>query len=197
MGATSSDKTAVLDLARWPTAEQFVTRCCMKPRTPGQELEARLNRDFGPGNEFYQDFCRYIRQGLREGWVAETEITGPEYRRGKIALPSERTRYFSITTVYMESPEDGVLRGEYHQHPYGEINCVVPVDTDDDGKQKKKGRPELRGLQGWQGAGWTSPGPGSHHYPEVRGGALVSVVILPAGRICYEAEPGRPQPTSV
>lgn len=90
----------------------------------------------------------------------------------------------------MESPEEGVLRGQYHQHPYGEINCVVPVG--DGGK-----RPELRGMQGWQGAGWTSPGPGSHHFPEVRGGALVSVVVLPAGRICYEAEPGKPQPELV
>lgn len=127
--------------------------------------------------------------------MAETEVTGPEYRRGKIALPSERTRYFSITTVYMKSPENGVLRGQYHQHPYGEINCVVPV-ADDDALKTERGRPELRGMRCWQGAGWTCPGPGTGHYPEVRGGALVSVVVLPAGRICYEADPGRPQSVS-
>lgn len=111
MTSASSDSSAVLDLARWPTAEQFVTRCCeflevikdlsvppcplfpglpwgweepaSRPahgvltgshghRTPGKELEARLNRDFGPGNDFYEDFCKYMRQGLREGWVAST-----------------------------------------------------------------------------------------------------------------------------
>lgn len=35
---------------------------------------------------------------------------------------------------------------------YGEINCVVQIDK----------TAELMGMQGWQGAGWTSPGPGTH-----------------------------------
>lgn len=56
---------------------------------------------------------------------------------------------------------------------------------------------ELKGMQGWQGAGWTSPGPGTHHYPEVRGGALIALFFLPAGRISYKAKPGDPQPASV
>jgi hypothetical protein len=30
--------------------------------------------------------------------------------------------------VYMNSVEP--LRGEYHQHPYGELNIVVPLDAD-------------------------------------------------------------------
>lgn len=116
--------------------------------------------------------------------MAETEIAGRDYRRGKIALPSAETRYFSITTVYMRSAE--AFRGQYHKHPYGEINCVVQIDP----------TAELRGMHGWQGAGWTSPGPGTHHYPEVRGGALVALFFLPAGRISYDAQPGMPQPIS-
>ena len=71
----------------------------------------------------------------------------------------------------MESED--VFSGQYHAHPYGEINCVVQLD----------GKAELKGMQGWQGAGWTSPGPGTHHYPEVRNGALVALFFLPAGRI--------------
>jgi len=47
--------------------------------------------------------------------------------------------------------------GQYHKHPYGEINCVVQIDK----------TAELKGMQGWQGAGWTSPGAGTHHYPQV------------------------------
>ena len=35
----------------------------------------------------------------------------------------------------------------------------------------------------WQGAGWTAPDPGSRHYPEVKGGALIALFYLPAGRI--------------
>ena len=57
--------------------------------------------------------------------------------------------------------------------------------------------------------GWTSPGPGTHHYPLVRGGALVALFFLPAGRcvtrigcelisdlssISYKARPESPQP---
>jgi len=52
--------------------------------TPGKALEERLNRDYGPGNPYYEDFCTYIKQGLHEGWVASAEIEGPKYRRGKV-----------------------------------------------------------------------------------------------------------------
>ncbi|KID78594.1 uncharacterized protein G6M90_00g044150 [Metarhizium brunneum] len=186
----SSDAAAVLDVTKYPTAQKFVERCAeffttVQDLTPGKDLEARLNKEFGPGNPFYEDFCTYIKQGLTEGWVAETEISGPNYKRGKIALPSAATRYFSITTVYMNSQEE--FKGQYHRHPYGEINCVVQVDD----------TAELMGMQGWQGAGWTSPGPGTHHYPQVRGGALVALFFLPAGRIAYNATPDMPQPLGV
>jgi hypothetical protein len=90
----------------------------------------------------------------------------------------------SVVVILMRKKQ---YSGQYHSHPYGEINCVVQV-----GKTA-----ELKGMQGWQGAGWTSPGPGTHHYPEVRGGALIALFFLPAGRISYRAKPGDPQPASV
>ncbi|KAJ5633971.1 hypothetical protein N7528_001813 [Penicillium herquei] len=156
--------------------------------TPGKELEERLNRDYGPGNAYYVDFCTLIRQGIlnNEGWLATDEVDGPKYRRSRLCLPSELTRFFSITAVYMDSQE--VYRGQYHLHPYGEINCVVQIDPS----------AELMGMSGWQGAGWTSPAAGTHHYPEVRGGALVAFFFLPAGRISYSrAQPGDAQPVSI
>jgi hypothetical protein len=64
-------------------------------------------------------------------------------------------------------------------HPYGELNLVAPIDE----------RALLKGLQGWQGAGWTAPDPGSRHFPEVRGGALIGLFYLPAGRISYDFTP--------
>jgi hypothetical protein len=70
-------------------------------------------------------------------------------------------------------------RGQYHQHPYGELNVVVPLDPD----------ARLMGPRGWSGAGWTAPRPGSHHYPEVKGGALIALFYLPAGRISYDITP--------
>ena len=48
------------------------------------------------------------------------------------------------------------------------------------------GGAQLMGLQGWQGPGWTAPDPGSRHYPEVKGGALIALFYLPAGRISYD-----------
>jgi hypothetical protein len=74
-----------------------------------------------------------------------------------------------------------------HQHPYGEINCVIQLTPG----------AELKGMSGWQGEGWTSPGPGTHHYPQVRKGALVALFFLPAGRISYAATPDMKQPLSI
>jgi hypothetical protein len=155
------------------------------PRTPGKALEAHLNTHYGPGTPIYEDICSLTRKGVEEGWAANIPIEGQHYRRSKIALPNEETHFFSITTVYMES--EGVFSGQYHVHPYGEINCVVQIDK----------TAELMGMQGWQGAGWTSPGPGTHHYPQVRRGALVALFFLPAGRISYGAKPGNAQPASL
>ena len=96
-------------------------------RTPGKDLEARLNAEYGPGNAFYDDFCKYVTQGLEEGWVASTEVDGKKYRRGKIALPSAESRYFSVTTVYMDSEEEYL--GQYHQVC---ISHVLPIPYDAD-----------------------------------------------------------------
>lgn len=118
--------------------------------TPGKNLETHLNQTYGPGTPLYEELCTLTRQGLEEGWVANIEVDGQKYRRSKIAVPQEETRFLSITTVYMNSKDEYL--GQYHAHPYGEINCVVQIDKE----------AELMGMQGWQGAGWTSPGPGTH-----------------------------------
>ncbi|KAH0122691.1 hypothetical protein KCU66_g8658, partial [Aureobasidium melanogenum] len=141
-----------VDLIAYPTAQKLVSRCRdffseVEDLTPGHELEAYLNKNYGPGNPVYENLCDLTRQGLKEGWVANFELDGAKYRRSKVLLPSAENRFFSITTVYMKSEEE--YSGQYHSHPYGEINCVVQVDK----------TAELKGMQGWQGAGWTSPGP--------------------------------------
>ncbi|KAF2234975.1 hypothetical protein EV356DRAFT_576175 [Viridothelium virens] len=176
-----------VDLKAHPTAQKLVDTCReffseVEDLTPGHDLENYLNKNYGPGNNLYEGMCSLTRQGLSEGWVANIELDGKRYRRSKILLPSDENRYFSITTVFMESSDE--YSGQYHSHPYGEINCVVQLDK----------TAELKGMQGWQGAGWTSPGPGTHHYPQVRKGALIALFFLPAGRISYKKSPGDPQP---
>jgi len=144
-----------------------------------------LNQTYGEDSALYQDLARLIKAGVAEGWAANQEVEGPNYRRSRIMDPTPETFQFSITAVYMNSTDPrrfkdeddhDVLRGQYHGHPYGELNLVVPLD---------KGA-ELKGLQGWQGPGWTAPDPGSRHYPEVRGGAVIALFYLPAGRISYD-----------
>ena len=161
------------------TAEDLIERSIpflesIKNKTAGEELEAWLNATHGPGNALWDDLAAIVSDGVEQGWAANTEVDGPGYRRSRIAGPSERLSWFSITAVYMNSVP--VYRGQYHQHPYGELNMVVPLD---DGAQ-------LGGPRGWQGGGWTAPDPASHHYPEVRGGAVIALFFLPAGRISYD-----------
>ena len=71
----------------------------------------------------YDTFCKQIKLGLDEGWCANIEMDGRKYRRSKIKLPSKDTRYFSITTVYMDSEEE--YSGQYHSHPYGGKCCHI------------------------------------------------------------------------
>lgn len=154
-------------------------------RTPGKSLEDHLNTHYGPGTPHYETLARLIKAGLDEGWVANMPIDGTRYRRSRVSAPTEATRFCSVTTVYMATVDgEDDFKGQYHAHPYGEINCVIPIDED----------AQLMGLNGWQGKGWTSPHAGSHHYPQCRRGGLVALFFLPAGRISYEAKPGDEMP---
>lgn len=100
-----------IDLAQYPTAQKLVETCQkflseVQDLTPGKDLEKRLNTEYGPGTPLYEDMCKYVRQGLDEGWVAMGEVDGQRYRRGMICAPSAENRFFSITTVYMNSEEE-------------------------------------------------------------------------------------------
>lgn len=165
-----------------PESQELIERSVpfleeVKNRTTGSDLESWLNTQHGPGSALYDDLSRMIRDGVRDGWAANIEVDGRRYRRSRIADPSAALNYFSVTAVYMDSVEP--YRGQYHQHPYGELNLVVPLDPG----------ATLMGPNGWCGRGWTAPGPGSHHYPEVKGGALIALFYLPAGRISYDITP--------
>lgn len=126
----------------------IATQLTQQPRTPGKSLEDHLNKSYGPGTAHYDTLAGLIRSGLEEGWVANIPIDGTRYRRSRVSPPTEATRFCSVTTVYMATVGDeDDFKGQYHAHPYGEINCVVPIDEG----------AELRGLNGWMGEGWTSP----------------------------------------
>jgi hypothetical protein len=157
----------------------------IKDMTAGSELEHWLNATYGVDSELYKDLSRLIAQGVHEGSIAATEVAGPRFRRSQIVTPTADTFFFSATAVLLDSTDntqnnpEGSFRAPYHLHPYGEINLVVPLDEG----------AALAGPNGWCHGGWTAPGPGSHHYPEVKGGALISLTFLPAGRIALDVKP--------
>jgi len=172
------------------TTDELVARLIpflqeVKDMTTGTEVEQRLNTKHGVESELYKDLSQRITAGVQQGWLAGVEIAGPRYRRSQLVLPSAETFFFSATAVLMESTDnaqnnpEGSFRGSYHLHPYGEINLVVPLDQG----------AALAGPNGWCHGGWTAPAPGSHHFPEVKGGAVITLSILPAGRIAFDVNP--------
>ncbi|MFL9921622.1 DUF4863 family protein [Paraburkholderia fungorum] len=157
----------------------------VKDMTTGTDVERWLNEKYGTESDFHRETSRLMKIGvLEEGWAANVEIGGHRYRRSRLVDPSETTFGFSITAVYLDStnntqnnPENS-FRGEYHSHPYGEFNMVISLNEG----------AALAGPNGWCYGGWTAPAPGSHHYPEVKDGAVIALFFLPAGRIAYNVK---------
>lgn len=157
----------------------------IKDLTTGDAAERWLNTKYGVDSEWYTDMAARLARGVKEGWLAHAEVAGPRYRRAQLATPSAETSFFSITAILLDSSDstqnnaEGSFRGGYHLHPYGEINLAVPLN---EGAQ-------LAGPNGWCRGGWTAPAPGSEHFPEVKGGAVLSLTFLPAGRIAFCVTP--------
>jgi hypothetical protein len=153
----------------------------IKDATTSVAFEQWLNANHGVESDLYKELSRLLTLGVKEGWVANMEVTGPRYRRSRLITPSEESFYFSATAVLLDSTDntqnnpEGSFRADHHLHPYGEINLVVPLDEG----------AALAGPSGWCHGGWTAPAPGSAHFPEVKGGAVVSLSFLPAGRIAF------------
>jgi hypothetical protein len=182
--------TGMSQISLTSSKDQLFTRLIpfldeIKDQTTGPAFEQWLNTKYGIESELYKDLARLITLGVQEGWAADTEVAGPRYRRSRLAAPHEQTHFFSVTAVLLDSTDstqnnpEGSLRAGHHLHPYGEINLAVPLDQG----------AALAGPNGWCHGGWTAPAPGSHHYPEVKGGAVISLTLLPAGRIAFNVDP--------
>lgn len=157
----------------------------IKGFTASAEIEQWLNRKHGIESDAYKDLSTLLVAGVKEGWAADLEIAGPRYRRSLVESPVAHTLFFSVTAVLLDSTDnvqdnlEGSFRGGYHAHPYGEFNLVIPLDEG----------AALAGPNGWCYGGWTAPAPGSAHFPEVKGGAVLSLTFLPAGRISFDIAP--------
>lgn len=56
----------------------------VKDMTPGAEMERWLNQTYGEDSQLYQDLSRLIKAGVLEGWAANQEVDGLNYRRSRI-----------------------------------------------------------------------------------------------------------------
>ena len=145
----------------------IIHRLCddIRSRPLDRDLAVFLNDEYGAGSESYETLARLLKLGLEEGWVGYVEIEGADYRRGRIAEPSEKTADMSVDAGLLRD-----VKGHYHCHTRGEINMVIPLEAD----------ATFCGHR----AGWVVFPPKSEHFPTVVGKALI-MFFLPGGEIEY------------
>jgi len=125
-------------------------------------LEQRLNRDFPVGGDLYRGLEAACRQGIADGWMCTQG--GGRRKFGRIFEPAPDLAGFSVDVVDIDD-----LVGNYHRHPTGEIDLIMPVTAD--------------ATFDARGAGWLVYAPGSGHRPTVKRGRVVILYLLPQGKI--------------
>lgn len=126
------------------------------------DLEAWLNAEHGASSVTFRGLEQSCRDGVAEGWLCQHEAGGIRY--GRVFKPNDALHGFSVDVVDMDE-----VVGPHHAHPNGEIDLVMPQDS------------EAR-FDG-HGAGWVVYPPGSAHHPTVTGGRALVLYLLPAGSI--------------
>lgn len=131
-------------------------------KTVDTQLETELNTEFPADSAVYQSIKQACHDAIKAGWMCKYEADG--IRFGRVLKPSDELNGFSVDVVDMKD-----IRGPHHRHPNGEIDMVMPIDTDAkfDGK----------------GAGWKVYQAGTAHYPSVAGGRALVLYLLPDGVI--------------
>lgn len=125
-------------------------------------LERRLNETFPAGGEVFRDLEQACREGIAAGWMC-TQGEG-QRKFGRIFEPAPDLAEFSVDVVDIDD-----VVGNYHRHPAGEIDLVMPLT------------PEA--TFDARGAGWLVYRPGSGHRPTVKRGRVLVLYLLPQGRI--------------
>jgi hypothetical protein len=135
-------------------------------------LARRLNAEHPAGSPVYEGLFAACRAATAAGWMCNREAEGIRY--GRVIKAGPQTHGFSVDVVDMKD-----CTGPHHVHPNGEIDLVMPLE----------GHAEFDG----QGAGWKVYGPGSAHFPSVRGGRALVLYLLPEGAIQFTGkQPAKP-----
>ncbi|RMG97053.1 MAG: DUF4863 family protein [Deltaproteobacteria bacterium] len=127
-------------------------------------LEARFPAD-GP-------VARRIADALRAGVAAGVlcDRGEPPARFGRVAKPSPETSDLSIDVVWLTGA------GLRHAHPRGEITFGIADEASCAETVRFDGAPP----------GWHVRAPGSVHTPEVTGGGMILLYVLPGGAIDWQ-----------
>lgn len=125
------------------------------------ELRAWLEEAYPLAGEEVQAIHRLCREGLAAGWLCDRAAGGARFSR--VAKAGEATRGYSVDAVLSRGA------GVEHTHPHGEINLCLA----------ESGAPVFDG----HAPGWAVYPPGSRHRPDVSGGEMLLLYLLPAGSI--------------
>lgn len=131
-------------------------------RTLDRDLDLWLNKHLGVDTPTYRELRLSCEAGVAQGWLCKYEGGGLRY--GRIFKPSDDLHGFSVDVVDMEN-----VAGPHHVHPKGEIDLIMPIDSD----AQFDGR----------GAGWLVCPPASAHRPTVSQGRALVLYLLPQGEI--------------
>ena len=144
--------------------ERLVTS--VAERIAGEPLDERLagvlEAAFPADGETFGSLAALCEQGVSEGWLADREHGGIKF--GRVIKPGTESFGFSVDVVEMDD-----VVGPHHRHPNGEIDMIIPQDP----------RAKFDG----NGRGWLVYGPGSAHFPTVKGGRAIVLYLLPEGAI--------------
>ncbi|GAB4351165.1 MAG: hypothetical protein Kow006_14890 [Gammaproteobacteria bacterium] len=131
-------------------------------RPVGPDLVDFLNQEFPADGELFSAIERACHDAIEAGWMCDREAGG--IRFGRVIKPGPETHGFSVDVVHMRE-----VKGPHHRHPNGEIDMIMPIDSD----AKFDGHPR----------GWCVYGPDSAHHPTVSGGEALVLYLLPDGKI--------------
>lgn len=131
-------------------------------RAVDQQLAEALNTTFPGEGETFRAIEAACHEAISDGWMC---AQGGEGRRfGRVIESGAETHDLSVDVVDLQD-----IVGPHHRHPKGEICMVMPVD-------------EIARFNG-NSRGWCVFGPGSDHFPTVKGGRALVLYLLPGGEI--------------
>tara|TARA_R110002095_G_scaffold194758_1_gene173164 strand:- start:455 stop:907 length:453 start_codon:yes stop_codon:yes gene_type:complete len=124
-----------------------------------------LNRRLDPASEAGLAVSAGLKALLEAGSIADRGELPVKW--GRVAKATPETDDHSIDAVHMTGA------GPSHTHPAGEVNWCIPLE----------GEPQFESTKN----GWCVMPPGSTHVPEVTGGAMLIVYLIPTGAIEFHA----------